>query len=114
MLTIGLVMSLIMLASFVFVKQDYDYDKREAQIQSFGEELQQELILASEVHTGYNRQITIPETIGVFEYTINQTDRLMMIISEGIVHPFSIPKINGNITKGTLTIRNIGGEVFVS
>ncbi|MBC8501488.1 MAG: hypothetical protein ISS25_04400 [Nanoarchaeota archaeon] len=110
---IGLILALVILVGFVVVLQDTLEDRKAAEIKDLGFQIQRELILASEVHEGYSRDIDIPEYIGKYDYTIINNERVLILTVDDVDYPFPIPKTNGTIKKGTNTIKNIGGEVVI-
>lgn len=112
---IAIIFSLIILVGFAVVMNDTREDETNAEIKDFGFKLQRELILASEVHEGYSRNIFIPEFIGKHEYTITNNDRILIISKDegDIDFPFPIPETNGTFVKGNNTIRNINGVVVI-
>ncbi|MBU0471460.1 MAG: hypothetical protein KKF65_02465, partial [Nanoarchaeota archaeon] len=71
MIIIGVVLILVIMAGLLVVVSDSAADKKASQMKSFAFELQRELILASEVHEGYSREIFIPTYIGKNDFTMN-------------------------------------------
>ena len=110
---IGLILALVILVGFVVVMNDTREDQKAAEIKDLGFQIQRELILASEVHEGYSRDIDIPEYIGKYDYTIINNERVLVLTVDDVDYPFPIPKTNGTIKKGNNTIKNIGGEVVI-
>jgi len=110
---LGIIFSLIVFTGFVVVMNDAREDQVYAELKDFGFKMQRELILASEVHEGYSRNIYLPEFIGKIEYTITNSNRVLIITSGDIDFPFPIPNTNGIMIKGNNTIRNINGVVVI-
>ncbi len=112
-LALGVVFAMVFLIMVKMIINDQTKDKDVAEIRDFGYSVQRELILASEVEPGYERQIVIPNKVDSIEYSINNTERLLIVTFSGSDHIFYIPNVSGTIVKGTNTIRNIGGSVYI-
>ncbi len=110
---IGVVFLLVALSVFLFYLNDSDSDRRIVELKSYGFELQKELILASQVHEGYERTIFIPDHIEKHDFKINNTERVLILTSEDTDFPFPIPKTTGLLSKGNNIIKNVGGEVVI-
>ncbi len=94
--------------------KDYSLDQKELELETFGKNLQREIGLASAVSPGYQRDIEIPDEITTVSFNIsNGNNYFQLEYSRGALY-YRIPRINGTLSKGTNTLRNIGGEVYVS
>ncbi len=96
------------------VFQDKVREGRSDKIREFGYSIQNEIILASEVHEGYKRNVTLPSTLGETGYGVKiQNNFLVINYTEGEVL-FPLPEVSGSISKGTNTIKNVDGNVQIS
>ena len=83
-------------------------------VEDLGYSIQNEIILASEVHDGYEREIFIPDKIGNMRYDISNTpDYLVLNYTRGEVL-FLLPDVSGSISKGNIKIKNVEGQVVIS
>jgi hypothetical protein len=95
----------------------FDSTIRDARYQTlldFGQAIQEEIILASEVHPGYERTFRIPQTIDTMDYSISITNDVLYITQDGRDIPFTIPDVTGSITKGNVTVKNVNGNVEIT
>jgi len=76
--------------------------------------VQYEINIATQVKSGYNRTFFIPEKLDNNNYTINIEKNEITIKLGKLGFVLDIPEINGNITKGNNTIRNLGGVVYLN
>ncbi len=113
LLLVGILFSIGLMVLISSFYADIKQDESNAQLRLFGREIQNELILASQVHEGYSREIFIPDTLKTFNFTINNTDKVLIILYKDFQHAFPIPKTHNFLKKGNNTIRNIQGEVYV-
>lgn len=110
---LGIVLAMVMLVGFLIVMNDSKDDEAASRMKDLGFELQREIILASEVHEGYERTIFIPSYLGKMEYELNNTATILVLSYDGTDYPFPIPNVNGTLQKGDNIIKNIGGEIFI-
>jgi len=113
MMIMGVILALIVLFGFLVVMNDTRADQKAAEMKSYAFELQRELILASEVHEGYSRDIFIPDYIGQYDFEISNSDRVLVLSYEEADVAVPIPKITGTLEKGNNTIKNVGGQVVI-
>lgn len=110
---VGIIFALITLSAFLIVMNETKSDKEYEQLRQYGFQIQEELILASEVQEGYSREITIPEKVGQSDFNISNTDRRLILTYEDLTIPYPIPSTNGTLVKGTNMIRKVGGLVVI-
>lgn len=113
MAAIGMVLSMMFIGVLIFFLQDVNQDRKDSEIEHFALQIQNEIILASEVHVGYSRQIFLPQLIGKYDYSINNTEDHLILNYDDVYISYRIPKTIGTLQKGTNTIKNIGGEVVI-
>ena len=112
-LALGVVFALVFLLMVKILINDQTEDRNVAEIRDFGYSIQRELILAAEVNPGYERQMMIPDKVGLIDYAINNTESLLIINYDNSDYTFPIPNISGTVTKGLRTIKNVGGQVQI-
>lgn len=100
---------LLMLVIFMWVISDYRSDKMNEETYQIAQELihsiQNEVIMAESVHTGYQRTFKIPDEINGINYKINNTPTSINIEIKEYYLSTNIPLISGTIIKGENTIR---------
>ena len=106
-----LICALIIASSNLEMKQD---EEEQIAVKDLAMMIQNELYLAAQVRDGYQREIMVPYKVNIWDYTINQTNISLSIQTSNVYYELAIPKIIGNISKGSNIIRNQGGNVTVS
>ncbi|MBN1377183.1 hypothetical protein JW949_02515 [Candidatus Woesearchaeota archaeon] len=75
-------------------------------IRDYGLSLQKEFITAAQVHNGYMRHLTIPDSVSNVEFGINNTENYLYIYydNENSYYKksmsFKIPVVNGSLKQG--------------
>jgi len=114
MMVIGIFMSMVMMVAFLVFMQDANADRKSAQIEDFGFKLQREIMLASEVHRGYERELNLPTQInGKYNYEVNNTNRLLLVSYDNTDLTYPIPEVSGTLEKGYNLLKNVGGHLVV-
>ena len=92
------------------------YKKERHVADDLGFMLQNELFLASEVHDGYTRTISLQERYDGVRYNVTIIGRTLVVRTdiEGIEQPFYIPDVVGDFKKGENTIRKQGGVIYLN
>lgn len=89
-------------------------EKNNEAIADFGNALKTELTLASVVHPGYYRKISLPEKInGKIEYTVEMKNSTIIIVAQKYYFNNIIPNTQGQLQKGNNIIRNQNGVVVI-
>ena len=118
MVTVGLAMIVLILLVGViyFLTKDYSEDKNIQRLLDYGYSLQNEIILASEVESGYERIIFVPNKIdNDIPYTISQQTNYFVLTYKGNDLVFDIPQVTGSFQKNqNNTIRKQGDTVIIS
>jgi len=89
-------------------------EKEYVAVSDFGYSLQSELILASEVEPGYVRTIQLPDELRLVDYTISNTESYMILSYDHGQVSYKLPNITGALHKGTVSIKNINGIIYVT
>ncbi len=104
--------AILSLMIFMIVGTTLGVDKLEEQrnkvLYDFGNDLQDELLIATTVHPGYEKDIMLPESIGRFNYEITTQTNSFTLTSGTQEYVFRIPELTGAFTKGQNTIRYDG------
>lgn len=67
---------------------------------ALGRQIQKELIVSSEVKTGFHRTLRVPDTILGENYSISNTQVQLIISHDTGSQYFNIPTVSGNLIKG--------------
>ncbi|MCK5283736.1 MAG: hypothetical protein KAK00_10125 [Nanoarchaeota archaeon] len=101
------------IAAGIQIKEFSDNQKVKTII-DFGNSLKRELNLASVVKEGYQRTIILPNKVdNSINYTIQNTNSTLIIGAEGYEYSAIIPKVQGELKKGTNSIKKINGSVII-
>ena len=92
----------------------YSTEQAQASLERQAYMIQRELLIASLVHDGYARPITVPQRADSFNYTISSTPGYLTLAFKTAQITVAIPNITGNITKGDHIITKSGGVISVS
>jgi len=100
----SIIMIIILLIVVLNISQSNAESRTYDDIRDFGQALQQELLLASELEDGYIRELDIPLTINSQQYNItiyNSTKYTYMIITYMLQEIYyAVPPIEGEFKKG--------------
>lgn len=84
--------------------------------EDLGRSIQEEIILAADLETGYERKFTLPGSLSGVEvnYTIGNTSintSYIKIDSDDLTKIYEIPLVHGTIVTGTNTIKKENGTI---
>lgn len=88
-------------------------EQRDKAFYDFGNSLQQEILLSTTVHPGYEKDITIPDSISRFNFEITTQTNSFTITSAEKDYTFRTPELTGTFTKGQNTIRYDGSVSII-
>ena len=106
MVIAGMFVIIIFMILFSEIYQDNLRDKKRSTFEDFSYSLQNEFILASQVHTGYRRTFFLPDKLDGFGYGAYITDSTLVINYTDNTIQLAIPKVKGNLIKGNNIIFN--------
>ncbi|MFP4118606.1 MAG: hypothetical protein ACLFTH_00970 [Candidatus Woesearchaeota archaeon] len=118
-----LIMGFFILFTILAVLMSVSNSKRSEQfyyeINDLGKSVQQELLLASQVHDGYTRNFTIPRKLSSRTFNIHtgsssKAESHIIFAHDNQEIFFMIPKIHGTITTGTNTVTKRNGTLYVT
>lgn len=93
---------------------DRNFEKREVIAQNIALGVQEELSLAAEASEGYSRDFEVPLNLLGKDYNIEIIDNSIFISTNNIGISYKIIVVQGQIQKGTNTIRKNGGVVYLN
>jgi hypothetical protein len=77
--------------------------------------LQKEVSIAAYVEDGYDRTFTLPNELqGPVDYTIQMTDKNIVVSSSKSVFTVAIPTVTGTFVKGANTIQKTNGQILIN
>ena len=88
----------------------------------FSLSLKHDIFLVAQMHDGFTRQISIPNTIIANRYEIGNLNNVQYNFSTifinnseiGYYTQFDVPLLEGNIVKGDLILTNQGNKIIIS
>jgi len=113
-------MSFLFLLIFLSVISDeissISFNKEYRSIKDLAFSVKHEIIIASEVMDGYERQFTLPSKVNGHDYSISNTNISIILVTtnKGIEQSHLIPAVNGTLVKGDNTIRRSGGVIYIN
>jgi hypothetical protein len=110
---------LVMLIFMSLIASDISsisFEKEHRSMRDLGFSVQREIMTASDVKDGYERQFRLSDRVNGYDYSISNTDKFITVVSanKGIEQSFLIPSVVGNLTKGMNIIRKSGGVVYIN
>lgn len=105
---------IILLVFLIAIGDDIKYTGAKNEIISIRDiaySIQNEISLAGQVEEGYRREFEIPEKINGVEYRIENTAKQIIVESDNYDFVVTIPRVKGNLKKGTNLIRSLNGLI---
>ena len=93
---------------------EFRIQKENEAIKDLALKLQQELIVSSTVEDGYVRAFQIPDNIENINYSLSTQNSTITVKSKNSLYIVSIPKVVGNVSKGTNKINKTGGVIYIN
>ncbi len=114
MVIAGMLIMIIFMTMFSEVYQDNLRNKKSKIFEDLGFSLQNELIMASQVHTGYKRLFNVPVQLEGFDYKISINNTMLLIDYTENVFALPIPAVTGTFVKGINVIINQDNKVLLN
>jgi hypothetical protein len=114
MVMFATLMVIIFMFLFSELYQDNLKDKKRILFEDYGYSIQNEFIMASEARPGYMRSFFIPNNLEGFDFSINIIDTSLLINYTSNTFVLPIPKITGNIKKGSNMIINYNNTIMLN
>jgi hypothetical protein len=114
MVVSGMLIVIIFMALFSSIYQDNLKSKKVIVFEDFGYSLQNELLIASQVHTGYRRTFLVPAKLDGFDYNISISHAMLLVDYSDNVFALPIPNVTGSFIKGTNVILNQDNKLFLN
>ncbi len=92
----------------------YRLQKENEAVRDLALKLQKELLIAASVEDGYVRVFEVPDNLDTINYSITTQNSTLFVQSKNGFHFVAIPKIVGNVTKGTNLINKTEGVIYVN
>ena len=107
LMAIGFVMLIIALIYVGERMTDMSQEAHKEMVIDVASAIQSEMSFAGRATPGYKRQFFVPIELNGIEYNITQLGRDLIISTDRFEYGVSIPYVEGNVSKGFNTIRNI-------
>ena len=98
-----------LLTTLLAVQSRTNEDIASQQAEDIAAQIQQELVLASSVHNGYERTVVLPANIQGQDYSIELAASAVYVRVGDYNAIQPIPSVNGTMSPGENTITNTGG-----
>lgn len=93
---------------------DFRAEKESEAVRDLALKLQMELSIAANVEDGYVRIFGIPDALDSINYSVTIQNSTVIVQSKNSFYLSSIPKVIGNISKGTNVINKSGGVIYIN
>ncbi len=93
---------------------DFRTEKENEAVRDLALKLQMELSIAANVEDGYVRIFGVPDALDSINYSITIQNSTVIVQSKNSIYLSSIPKVIGNISKGTNVINKSGGVIYIN
>jgi len=114
MVIAAMLIVIIFMSIFSELHQNNLTNRKMKIFEDLGYGLQAEIILASQVHTGYTREFFLPDKLYGYSYEATVSKSMLLINYTENIFSIPIPNITGSFVKGTNTIINQDGNVFLN
>jgi hypothetical protein len=94
--------------------QDNLSDKQNLLIEDFAYSVQNEFVIAIQTKPGYTRQFEVPTKLEGFSYDVSINSNMLVFEYGDNIFSLPIPKVQGNIVKGTNTIKNKNNTICLN
>ena len=113
---IGIVFLISVAFGLTSVEQLKDFRNQQESdaVKDLALKLQKELIVAATVEDGYVRSFTIPNNLSNINFVLMTQNSTISVQSANAFYTVSIPKIVGNLSKGTNSINKTLGVIYVN
>lgn len=111
MTAMAFITATVFLISIYGLISDAAEEERLAAINQIAYAIQDEIILATEVEDGYERDFYIPNRAGQFVFTLEGTESSITITSGQLKQSYTIPTIDGVVKIGTNRVRKMGSII---
>lgn len=102
-----------LLSTTLVVESRASQDAREQQAESIASQIQQEILIASSVRDGYQREILLPANIHSHPYEIEISPTAVFVSVDDYQAVRTIPTITANMSPGRNVISKQSGEVII-
>lgn len=96
---------------------DFRVQQESSAVKDLALKLQKELLIAAEVEDGYVRIFQIPDKIdGIngINYSLTTQNSTITVTSKNSLYIVAIPRIIGNVSKGSNIINKTGGVIYLN
>ena len=111
---LGFVLAIVMAAIGTSQIKELSNYKEDILTKDLALKVQSELNLAAEVEEGYIREFEVPQELDNINYSIFIVNDVLTVKSKNSLYVVPIPKLVGNVTKGTNRINNTGGTIYLN
>ncbi len=94
--------------------QDFRIEKENEAVKDLALKLQKEMLIAASVEDGYVRVFEIPDKLDNIDYFLTVQNNTVIVRSKNSFYASLIPKVMGNLTKGTNKINKTGGVTYIN
>ena len=93
---------------------DFRLQKENEAVKDLALKLQQELLIAANVEEGYLRIFEIPDNLEGINYSLSAQNSTITVKSKNAFYLVSIPRVVGNVSKGTNLINKTNGIIYIN
>lgn len=93
---------------------DFKLQRETEAVDDVALKLQKELLIATNVEDGYSRVFQIPDRIDSINYSVAIENLTLYVKSKNAFSIVSIPKVIGNVSKGTNMINRTNGIIYIN
>ncbi|MBI2559215.1 hypothetical protein HYW20_07885 [Candidatus Woesearchaeota archaeon] len=94
--------------------KDFRTEKESEAVKDLALKLQMELLIAANVEDGYVRVFSIPDALDNINYSLTAQNSTIIVQSKNGFYIVPIPKVIGNVSKGTNVINKSGGVIYIN
>lgn len=114
----SLVLLLVLLTALSTVSTEKSKQRAYYEVHDIAASIQQEILLASELHDGYRREFYIPETVRNLDFDLDlanaSSGNYLRVTFDTQEIFYLLPPINGTMYKGSNTLTKNEGMLFLN
>lgn len=115
MIALAFIFFAVVLIVILFYQKRITQQRLEEELHKNALAIQQELLIAATVKSGYERTFTLPDLIEHKSYTVTFSESTLTIMAEDEDDSYNIrvPPFTGNILPGSNRIRKVGDTIII-
>lgn len=113
LIAIAFTVSIVFTYALIDQAVELNDEKEFVAVQDISFKIQNELNIAAEAESGYERDFELPQTTHTFDYNTSITNNTLIVVTANKVYVLIVPDIEGNLKKGWNRICQTNGIISI-